>query len=122
MPSFFWNKEKLKSYEKVCKNKDFRGIVMSSEKDNLLKFNQHINSDKMPNITHADLECLIKKIDGCVSNPEKSSATKLGEHILCGYSMSTIWSFDNIENKHTFYCREDCIEKYFFKRTCYKCN
>ena len=61
MPSFFWNKEKLKSYEKVCKNKDFRGIVMSSEKDNLLKFNQHINSDKMPNITYADLESLIKK-------------------------------------------------------------
>ena len=34
---------------------------MSSEKDNLLKFNQHINSDKMPNITYADLESLIKK-------------------------------------------------------------
>ena len=45
----FGTKKKLKFYEKVCKNKDFCGIAMSSENDNLLKFNQHINSDKMPN-------------------------------------------------------------------------
>ena len=34
------------------------------------------------------------------NNPENSSTTKIGEHITCGYSMSTIWAFDNIENKH----------------------
>ena len=31
------------------------------------------------------------------------STTKIGEHIPCGYSMSTIWAFDHIENKHTLY-------------------
>ena len=25
--------------------------------------------------------------------------------------MSIIWAFDNIENKHTLYCREDFIKK-----------
>ena len=25
--------------------------------------------------------------------------------------MSTIWSFDNIEKKHTLYCGEDCMKK-----------
>ena len=30
---------KLKSYEKVCENKDFCGIVMPSEKYNILEFN-----------------------------------------------------------------------------------
>ena len=39
----------------------------------------------------------ILKIDGCVYNPEKSSTTKIGKHIPCGYSMSTIWWFDHIE-------------------------
>ena len=29
-------KNKIKSNEKVCKNKDFRGTVMSSEKDDIL--------------------------------------------------------------------------------------
>ena len=26
--------------------------------------------------------------------------------------MSTIWAFDNIENKHTLYCGEDCMKKF----------
>ena len=36
----FRTENKLKSHEKVCKNKDFCGIVMPSEKDQILKFNQ----------------------------------------------------------------------------------
>ena len=59
--------EKVKKYvkkyfhEKVCKNKDSYGIAMLSQKANRLQFN----------IIYADLECLIKKIDGCANNPEK---------------------------------------------------
>ena len=47
--------------KKVCKNKDFCEIVMPSEKDNTLKFNQYMKSDKIPYIIYADLESLIKK-------------------------------------------------------------
>ena len=31
-----------------------------------------------------------RKIDGCANNSENSSTSKIGEHIACGYSMSTI--------------------------------
>ena len=86
----FRTEDKLKSHEKVCKNKDFCGIVMPSEKDNILEFNQYVQSDKIPYIIYADFESLIKKIDVSGNNPENSSATKIGEHIPCGYSMSTI--------------------------------
>ena len=85
---------------------------MPSEKDNILEFSQYMKSDKMPYIIYADIESLIKRIDGCASNPENSSTTKIGEHIPCGYSMSTIWAFDNIENKHNLYRREDCMEMF----------
>ena len=54
----------------------------------------------MPFIIYADLECITKKIDGCKNNPENSSATKVSEHIPSGLSMSTIWLFRSIENKH----------------------
>ena len=54
-------------------------------------------------IIYADLECLIKKIDGCAKNLEISLTTKIGEHIPCGYSMSTVWAFDDAENKHSLY-------------------
>ena len=53
----------------------------------------------MSHINYADLESLIKKLDGCANNPEKSSTTKIVEHISCRYSISTIWDFDNIERK-----------------------
>ena len=35
----------------------------------------------MPYIIYADIESLIKKTDGCANNPEKSSTTKITEHI-----------------------------------------
>ena len=53
-----------------------------------------MKSDKIPYIIYADTESLIRKINGCANNPEKSSTMKIGEHILCGYSMSKIWRFD----------------------------
>ena len=71
-----------------------------------------MRSDKMPYITNGDLESLIKKKDGRANNPEKFSATKIGEHIPCGYSMSPIWDFDNIEKKHTLHRSEDWMEKF----------
>ena len=66
----------------------------------------------MPYIIYADIESLTKKIDGCANNPEDSSITKIGEHIPCGCSMSTIWAFDHIENKHTLYRGEYCMKKF----------
>ena len=66
----FRTENKLKSHEKVCKNKDFCGILMPSQKENILQFNQYIKSDKIPYIIYADLESLIKKTDECSNNPD----------------------------------------------------
>ena len=68
-------------------------------------------SDKMPYIIYADIESLIKKIDGCANNPQNSSTTKTGEHAPLGYSMPTILGFDHIENKLTLYCGKDSMKK-----------
>ena len=108
----FATENKLKSHEKVCKNKDFCGIVMPSEKGHILEFNHYGKSDKMSYIIYADIESLIKKIDGCTNNPENSSTTKMGEHIPCRYSMSTVWAFGSVENNDTLYGGEDCMKKF----------
>ena len=71
-----------------------------------------MKSDKMSYVINADIESLITKTDGCANNPENSSTTKIGEHIPCGYSMSTVLVFDNIENKHFLYRGEDCLKKF----------
>ena len=44
-------------------------------------------------------------------NSENSLTAEIGEHIPCGYSISTIWPFENIENKYTLYRGEDCMKK-----------
>ena len=36
----------------------------------------------------------------------------IGECIACGYSMSIIWAFNNIENKYTLYLGRDSIKKF----------
>ena len=43
---------------------------MPSEDTKILEFNQYQKSNKAPFIIYADLECLIKNVDGCKSNPE----------------------------------------------------
>ena len=39
-------------------------------------------------------------MNGCKIISEKSSTRKVGEHILSGFSMSTIPSIKDIENQH----------------------
>ena len=104
--------QKIKFYEKVCKNKDFCGIVMSLEKDNILEFNQYMKSDEMSYIIYAGIESLTGKIYGCANNPENSWTTKIGKNIPCVFSISVIWVFDHIENKHTLYCGKDCTKMF----------
>ena len=92
-------KNKLQHNEKVCKNKDFCGTVLPFQKDNALKFNQDTKSDETPCIIYTDHEFQAKTIDGFIHNQENLSTIKIGEHIPRRYSMSTIWTFNNIENK-----------------------
>ena len=85
---------------------------MSSEDNKILELNQYYKFDKAPFIIYTDLECLIEKIDGCKNNPEKSSTTKVSEHVPSGFSLSTISSFKSIENKHDVYRGKDCMKKF----------
>ena len=51
-------------------------VVMSSQESNILQFNQNMKSDKMSNIIQADLESLIKKMDGCAKQSGKIFSNK----------------------------------------------
>ena len=77
----FRTESKLKSHEKVRKNKDFCGIVIPSEKNSIFEFNQYMKLDKIPYIIYANIESLIKKIDGCGNNSVNSSTTKIDEAV-----------------------------------------
>ena len=107
----FRTKIKLESHKRVCESKDFCNVIMTSEDTKTLEFNQYQKSDKAPFIIYADLQCIIKKIDGCKNNPENLSTTKVSKHIPSGISTSTISSFRSIENNHDVYRGKDCKKK-----------
>ena len=80
----------IKRFEKY---KDFCNIVIPSEDDDILEFNQYQKFDKAIFIIYADLECLREKIDECKRNPENSFTTKISEHIPSRFSILIISSF-----------------------------
>ena len=108
----FRTKNKFDSHKKVFENKDFCNVIIPFEDTKILEFNQYQKSDKALFIIYADLECIIEKIDGCKNNPENSSTTKVSKHIPSGFSMSTIFSFRSIENKHNVYRGKDCMKRF----------
>ena len=60
-------------------------------------------------IIYADIEPLIWKVDNCKNDIEKSSTTKVGKHIPCGYLVLTV---DHIENRESLYPGDDSIKKF----------
>ena len=113
----FKTKNELQWHKRVCENKDFCNVIMSSEDAKILEFNQFWKSGKAPFIIYVDLECIIEKIEGCKNSSENSSTKKLSEDIPSGFSISTISSFRSIENKHDVYSGKDCIKRFseFFR-------
>ena len=87
-------------------------IITPSEDTKIIEFDKYQKPDKVQFVIYADLENLIDKIDGCKSNSENSSPTKLGKHILSCFLTSTILSFISIENKHDVYIGKDCMKKF----------
>ena len=67
---------------------------------------------KVPFIIYADLECLLKKMSTCISNPDESSTTKINKHKPSGYSIFTSCSFDESGNKLNYYRGKDCSKKF----------
>ena len=104
---------KLESHKKFCENRGFCNVIIPFEETKILEFNRYQKSDKAPFIIYANLDCVKEKTDGCKNNPENSSTTKVTEHILSEFSMSTISSFRSIRNKHDVYRSKDCVIKFF---------
>ena len=95
-------KNKLNAHKRIYENHDYFNIEMHSPSNNIIKYNSGEKSLELPFILHADLECLLKKIDTCYNNPDLPS----------GYSIYTNCSFDKSNNKLSYYRGEDCMKRF----------
>ena len=85
---------------------------MPSKEIKISEFNENQKADKALFIIQADLECLLKKVNGYKNNPKNSFITNLGEHIPSDVSMYTISSSKSIESVHNVYTDKDCMKKF----------
>ena len=82
------------------------------EKGATLKYNHGVNSMGNPHVIYADIESLLKKMDTCTNDPDKSSTTQKNKHEMCGYSLITHCSFDEKNNKIDYYRGKGCLKKF----------
>ena len=83
---------------------------MPNEDNKILKYVSGEKSLKVPFVIYADLECLLKKINTCQNNPDKSYTEKKATHRPSGYSLTTCCSFDKSLNEKKYYRGEDCMK------------
>ena len=83
---------------------------MPDEDNKILKYIPGEKSLRVPFIIYADLECLLRKINTCQINPEKSYTEKKAMHRPSGYSLVTCCSFDKSKTECKYYRGEDCMK------------
>ena len=106
-------KKRLEKHERICKDHDFCHVKMPDENNKILKYNPGEKSLKVPFIIYSDLECLLKKIDTCQNNPERSYTEKKAKHRPSGYSLVTCCSFDKSKTELNYYRGKDCMETFY---------
>ena len=82
---------------------------MPDEDNKILKYISGEKSLKVPFVIYADLECLLKKINNCQNNPNKSYTKKKATQRPSGYSLVILCSFEKSLNEQKYY-REDCVK------------
>ena len=108
----YTSKRKLKKHERVCKDHDFCDTLIPDEDNKILKYKPGEKSLKVPFIIYVDLEFLLKKINTCQNNPEKSYTEKKAMHKPSGYSLVACCSFDKSKNERKYYRGKDCMKMF----------
>ena len=76
---------KLKEHERVCNNHNYCRIDLPEEHEKI-EYLPGEKSLKGPFIIHADLECLLQKVQSYQNNPENSYTEKKAQHKPSGYA------------------------------------
>ena len=95
----YTTEKKLRKHERICNDHDFCNLKMLDEDNKILKYISGEKSLKVPFTIYAELECLIRKINTCSNNPDKSYTEKKATHKPSRYSLVTCYSFDKSKNE-----------------------
>ena len=104
-------KNNLEAHKKICENHNYCYVEMPNEDNKIIKYNQGEKSIKLPFVSYADLECLLKKMSTFQNHPNESY--QINKHTPSGYSLYTYFSFDKSKNKLDYHRGKDIIKMFF---------
>ena len=110
----FWTHKSLEKHLEYCSNHEAVKIEMPKKgKNDILKFKNYCNSEKVPFMIYADTESLIKPIESCEPNPQSSYTKKHQKHEPISFSYY-IKCFDDNVFKPVLrsYTGEDAMQKF----------
>ena len=81
----FWCQEALRKHEEYCGEHESVKIELPKE-GMMLKFEKYYKGDKVPFIIYADIEALIKPIQGCTPDSQNSYTNKYQKHEPISFS------------------------------------
>ena len=81
----FWCQEALSKHEEYCGEHESVKIELPKE-GTMLKFEKYYKGDKVPFIIYADMEALIKPIQGCTPDSQNSYTNKYQKHEPISFS------------------------------------
>ena len=84
--------EKLKKHEQLCQNHDFCNLKLLNQENKYISSTSGKSTLKIPFIIHADLECLLLKMDSCENTPKRSYSEKKALHVPSGFSILICYS------------------------------
>ena len=106
----FWCQEALSKHQENCGEYESVKIELPKE-GTMLKFKNYFHAEKVPFIIYADTEALIKNIQNCNPNPEKSYTKKYQKHEPISFSYYIKCFNDNVyEPRLRSYTGVDAME------------
>ena len=110
----FWTPKSLEKHSEYCRNHEAVKIEMPEKgKNDILKFKNYCNSEKVSFIIYADTESLIKPIQTCEPNPQSSYTKKYQKHEPISFSYYIKCFDDNVfKPRLRSYTGEDAMQKF----------
>ena len=108
----FWTPKSLEKHLEYCSNHEAVKIEMPKKGD-ILKFENYYKGERLPFIIYADTESLIKPIQTCEADPEKSYTKKYQKHEPISFSYYIKCFDDNVfKPRLRSYTGEDAMQKF----------
>ncbi|XP_011869853.1 PREDICTED: uncharacterized protein LOC105563134, partial [Vollenhovia emeryi] len=98
---YFSSNVKLQAHSVDCQQINDCAIILPSEEDKWLSFNNHSRKERVPFVVYADLECILKKMDTDPKAYQHHEVFSIAYYLHCSY--------DDSLSTYQFHRDKDCI-------------